>query len=115
MPRVDYSTHVWCTHCGEKRPIIKCKFVVNYGYKCPECGWKCRTKSRYTRNKPYIPTKTKHNIRRQILEQTPGYTRNSTEKKEYDKQYYLNHKEYFKEYMKQYRMVQLAKEKARVE
>ena len=61
MPRVDYNTYVWCRHCGEKRLIIKCKFVVNYGYKCPECGWKCRSKARYTINRelhPYIPHST---------------------------------------------------------
>jgi hypothetical protein len=107
---INYDIEVWCHKCGEKHSKTDCEFRPRFGWKCPWCGNKCRSKPINTSNKSYIPSKTKHNIRRQILEQKPGYTRTSPKKKEYNKQYNLNHREYFR----QYRINRLAQERKRL-
>ncbi len=53
MTDIDYITHVYCAHCGEKHKKTECKLIPNWGYKCPECGGKCRVKPKGTYTKYY--------------------------------------------------------------
>lgn len=57
--RLDYNIQVFCSHCGEPRYKTDCKFIPNWGFKCPFCGCKCRnkavvTKQRYQKLHPYV-------------------------------------------------------------
>ena len=59
--RVDYNQELYCSHCEDKFPIEDCKLIPKYGYRCPECGRKCRKKAHYNYKMrqilhPYIPT-----------------------------------------------------------
>lgn len=78
MPNcINYVTQVYCAHCGEKHDKTECKFIKNWGFKCPECGGKCRVKpknpySNYLKTHPYIrrkcPITMKTEIKRLVQE-----------------------------------------------
>ena len=46
--RINYDTHVLCSHCAVKHLKAITELVYGYGYKCPLCGRKCRTKAKDT-------------------------------------------------------------------
>ena len=54
MARVNYDFEVFCSGCEEKHLRENVKLVYGYGYKCPTCGIKCRTKAKDA-NQKYIP------------------------------------------------------------
>lgn len=57
---VDYDTHVWCSHCGVKHFKAVTEFISNWGYKCPDCGRKCRVKAKdINKTNPYKPSSNK--------------------------------------------------------
>ena len=51
--RIDYDTHVFCSTCEEPRLRLITQLIPNWGYKCPECGKKCRVKPKYTSTNYY--------------------------------------------------------------
>ena len=60
---INYDIEVWCHKCSEKHQRSDCEFRPKFGWKCPDCGNKCRSKPKYNKeNKdklhPYIPHKT---------------------------------------------------------
>lgn len=72
MPNcINYLTQVWCKHCGKKHDKTECKLIPNWGYKCPECGRKCRVKPKYSwknyiKKHPYIPSKSHITMKTEI-------------------------------------------------
>jgi hypothetical protein len=108
------SIHTWCKHCSERRLITECKFIVNFGYQCPECGRRTRTKA-HSRSIYRPVVKSKHQIDTEIR-QLAGIPFN---KSEYDKQYqkehpevkqrfYERHPHYNRDYQRRYRLGQKA-------
>jgi len=85
MVNVNYSNEVFCKHCSERHLITECKFIVNFGYQCPVCGRRTRTKS-HTKSvyKPVI--KSKHTIPYQIRD-------GPKDRLEYQRQYSIDHPE----------------------
>ena len=68
MARVDYDKEVFCSGCEEKHLKENVQLVYGYGYKCPKCGIKCRTKAKDAGQK-YIPV-NKVGQERTRMEQT---------------------------------------------
>ena len=73
MPSVNYEKQVWCTHCGDKHEKTECKFIPNWGFKCPYCGCKCRVKPKwswknYIKKHPYVPSRSKQTMVTEIRE-----------------------------------------------
>ena len=54
MARVNYDLEVFCSGCEKKYLKDMVELRYGYGYKCPTCGIKCRTKSKCAGQK-YIP------------------------------------------------------------
>ena len=46
MSRVNYDLEVFCSGCEQKYLKETVEFKYGYGYKCPDCGIKCRYKAR---------------------------------------------------------------------
>lgn len=49
--RIYYDIEVLCRHCDEVHPRDKVKVIPNWGWQCPDCGRKCRTKVSYNRER----------------------------------------------------------------
>ena len=88
MVNVVYSNEVFCKHCSEKHLISECKLIPNFGYQCPECGRRCRTRS-HSRSVYRPVIKSKHQIDTEIRE-LAGKQFN---KHEYDTKYRKEHPE----------------------
>ncbi len=54
---IDYDLEVWCKQCSEPHLRSECEFRPRFGWKCPECGNKCRDKAKNVKRYPYIPRK----------------------------------------------------------
>ena len=75
MTKIDYEIQVYCSHCGDPHYRTDCKLIPNWGYKCPECGGKCRVKPKYTwknyiKKHPFVASgrKGRSEIHREIKE-----------------------------------------------
>ena len=58
---IDYDTHVYCSRCELTHLRSETKLIPNWGYKCNNCGNKCRVKPKYTsvnynKKHPFIPS-----------------------------------------------------------
>ena len=104
MARVDYANEVYCSGCEEKYLKDQVELRYGYGYKCPKCGIKCRTKAKESGQK-YIPNRI-------------GNDRIKVKKPRDFKEMYLRqlqlHPDYNKQRYKRRKENRIAKEKSRM-